>query len=209
MSNGKAWPREKRSIPVCELSEFAGSARGEGGAMAERKIGTGERRLAAREQPKRKPSFTETMQVGIVVRDLEATMRRYVEDYGIGPWDIYEFNPDKTKDLREYGQPVERSWRLATTMIGRVYWELIEPLDDKSVYAQFLAEKGEGVHHIAVAAADFDEAVAAQAKRGKELVLSGEFSGIKVAYLPTERDLGVLIEIFNGMPDVKQEPDAT
>jgi hypothetical protein len=29
------------------------------------------------------------------------------------------------KDLREYGQPVERSWRLAVTMVGKVMWELI------------------------------------------------------------------------------------
>jgi hypothetical protein len=48
-----------------------------------------------------------------------------------------------------------------------------------------------------------------EAKRGNDLVLSGELSGIKVAYLGTERDLGVIIEIFNGMPDVKQKPDAT
>jgi hypothetical protein len=27
------------------------------------------------------------------VRDLEAAMRTYVHDYGIGPWGIYEFNP--------------------------------------------------------------------------------------------------------------------
>lgn len=54
------------------------------------------------------------------------------------------------KDLREYGQPVERSWRLATAMVGRVQWELIQPLDGESIYAQFLAEKGKGVHHTSV-----------------------------------------------------------
>jgi len=86
--------------------------------------------------------FTETLQVGIVVRDLEATMRTYVDDYGIGPWEIYEFNPGNVKDLREYGEPIERSSRLAVTRVGRVMWELIEPLDDESVYARFLAEKG-------------------------------------------------------------------
>jgi hypothetical protein len=58
----------------------------------------------------RQPAFTETLQIGIVVRDLEATMRRYVDDYGIGPWEIYEFNPGNAKDLLEYGQPVERSF---------------------------------------------------------------------------------------------------
>jgi hypothetical protein len=34
----------------------------------------------------REPVFTETLQVAIVVRDLEAAMRTYVHDYGIGPW---------------------------------------------------------------------------------------------------------------------------
>ena len=60
----------------------------------------------------RDPVFTQTMQIGIVVRDLGATMRKYVDEYGIGPWKIYEFNPGNATDLREYGQPVKRSWRL-------------------------------------------------------------------------------------------------
>jgi methylmalonyl-CoA/ethylmalonyl-CoA epimerase len=114
----------------------------------------------------RGPAFTKTMQIGIVVRDLEATMKRYVDDYGIGPWEIVEFNAENANDLHEYGQPVERSWRLATTMIGEVQWELIEPLDNESVYARFLAEKDEGVHHVAVASPNFDDLVAEQAEKG-------------------------------------------
>jgi methylmalonyl-CoA/ethylmalonyl-CoA epimerase len=34
----------------------------------------------------REPVLNETVQLGIVVRDLEATVRRYEDDYGIGPW---------------------------------------------------------------------------------------------------------------------------
>jgi methylmalonyl-CoA/ethylmalonyl-CoA epimerase len=161
--------------------------------------------MKARHKPARSPAFTDTVQIGIVVRDLDATMRTFVDDYGIGPWKIYEFNPGNAEDLREDGRPVERSWRLAVTMVGKVMWELIEPLDKKSVYARFLAEKGEGVHHIAVAATNFDDLVAAQARRGRKLPLSGTFSGVKVAYLPTDRDLGVMIEIFNGTPKKKSK----
>ena len=166
----------------------------------------------SRYSPTREPVFAETMQIGIVVRDLDATLRRYVDDYGIGPWQVHEFDPETAKDMHEYGQPVGRSWRgavtrFATTMVGRVMWELIEPLDEDSVWARFLAEKGEGVHHIAVATPNFDEAVAEQAERGNDLVLSGTFSGVKLAYLPTDRDLGVITEIFSGMPDTEQEPN--
>jgi methylmalonyl-CoA/ethylmalonyl-CoA epimerase len=124
----------------------------------------------SRYSPTREAVFTETMQIGIVVRDLDATLRRYVDDYGIGPWQVHEFDPENAKDLHEYGQQVGRSGRgavtrFATTMVGRVMWELIEPLDEESVWARILAEKGEGVHHIAVATPNFDDAVAAQAKR--------------------------------------------
>jgi len=124
----------------------------------------------------REPVFNETLQLGIVVRDLEATMRRYVDDYGVGPWEVYEFDAGKAEDFREYGQPDERSWRLAVATVSQVQWELIEPLDEESVYARFLAEKGEGVHHVAVATPDFDETVA-QADRGNGMILSGEFGG--------------------------------
>jgi hypothetical protein len=40
----------------------------------------------------REPVFTEIMQIGIVVRDLEATVRRYVDDYGIGPWEFAQID---------------------------------------------------------------------------------------------------------------------
>jgi methylmalonyl-CoA/ethylmalonyl-CoA epimerase len=70
----------------------------------------------------------------------------------------------------------------------------------------FLAEKGEGVHHVAVATSNFDETVA-QADRGNGVILSGEFGGARVAYLGTDRDLGVIIEVFSGTPD--DHPDET
>ena len=69
--------------------------------------------------------------------------------------------------------------------------------------------EGRGVHHIAVASPKFDELVAAQTDRGKDLVLSGTFSGFKVAYLATEPELGVIVEIFNGPPDDDAKPNAT
>ena len=156
----------------------------------------------------RDPVFTETLQIAIVVRDLEAAMRTYVEEYGIGPWDVYEFNPDTVRNLQEDGKPVERSWRLALAQVGQVQWELIEPLDDDSIYARFLAEKGEGVHHIGVAAPSFDETVAAQAEKGNGVLLGGEYKGIDFAYLSTDRDLGVITEIFGGTPGADQKPDA-
>ena len=153
------------------------------------------------------PVFTETIQIAIVVRSLDAAMRTYVHDYG--PWEIYEFNPGNVANMREDGQSVERSWRLAISQVGHVQWELIEPLDEGSIYARFLAEKGEGVHHVGVAVADFQSTVAAQAERGNSVLLGGDYRGISFAYLATDRDIGVITEIFSGAPGEGQQPDAT
>ena len=148
----------------------------------------------------REPVFNETMQLGIVVRDLEATVRRYVDDYGISPWRFAQIDLGEANNYREHGQPAERSNRIAVATVGRVMWELIEPLDEDGIYARFLAEKGEGIHHVAVATPNFDETVA-RAERENKVILSCEFSGVDIAYLDTQRDLGVVLEVFSGTPD--------
>ena len=154
----------------------------------------------------RKPAFTDTMQIGIVVPDLDAAIKQFENEYGIGPWQVHQFAPGEVKQWREHGRIVEggAKTRFAAAVVGKVQWELIEPLDDTSIFARFLVEKGGGVHHIAVAATNYDELLAAEAKRGNNLAmeceLGGQFEGIKVAYLGTERDLGVILEVFNGIP---------
>lgn len=80
------------------------------------------------------------MHIGIVVRDLDATIRRHEDDYGIGPWQIHQFKPGEVKAWREHGQLAEPSTRFANAMVGRVQWELIQPLEDESIDARFLAE---------------------------------------------------------------------
>ncbi len=156
----------------------------------------------------REPAFTGTLQVALVVRDIDASMKRYVDDYGIGPWQIYEFNPGTVTDMREDGKPVERSWRLALTTVGDVMWELIEPREDGSIYARFLAEHGEGIHHTGVAVEDYGATLAAFEATGRKPLLSGEYNGITFAYLPTERELGMITEIFDAPPGLEQKPDA-
>jgi len=47
--------------------------------------------------------------------------------------------------------------RVAFAKIGDVEWELIQPLDDKSIYAEFLEKHGEGLHHVAFDVENFHE----------------------------------------------------
>ena len=157
----------------------------------------------------RDPVFNETMQVALVVDDIEATMRAYVEDYGIGPWDIYEFNPDTVSDLEKDGQPVACAWRLALAMVGGMQWELIQPLDDRSIYSDFLKAKGPGLHHVAVGSpTSYAETLESLTAKGHRVLLSGKYNGVTFAYLSTDDDMGVITEIFDWPEGTQQQPDA-
>ncbi len=46
-----------------------------------------------------------TMQVAMVVRDMEAAMKRHWDVFKIGPWDIYEFTPQKVQNYTYRGKP--------------------------------------------------------------------------------------------------------
>ena len=156
----------------------------------------------------REPVFNETKQIALVVHDLEATMRTYVHEYGIGPWDVYEFNQDTMTEMVKDGQPVECAFRIAVTMVGSVQWELIQPLDDRSMYADFLATKGEGLHHVAVGVPSYGEALDTLRAKGRRVLQGGVYNGVTFAYLSTDEDLGVITEVLDWPPGLEQQPDA-
>jgi hypothetical protein len=154
------------------------------------------------------PMFTETLQIALVVRDLDATMRAYVHEYGIGPWEIYEFNPGTVAGMTRDGEPAECSYKLAVTMVGSVQWELIQPLDDRSMYAEFLNTKGEGLHHVAVGVRDYRETLDTLTAKGRRVLQGGLYKGASFSYLSTDEDLGVITEIFDWPEGLEQTPDA-
>ena len=59
--------------------------------------------------PVRQPVFTDTMQIGMIVRDLDTTLERFIDDYGIGPWTVFEVTPEIATNLRHDGGPVRGS----------------------------------------------------------------------------------------------------
>jgi len=102
------------------------------------------------------PEFAEIGQIGIVVRDLEQAMAQYHRLLGWGPWDVYEYESPWLHDTEIHGRPVDYTFLGAETLVGSLIVELIQPLTGPSIYTEWLATKGEGLHHILVGwAGDF------------------------------------------------------
>lgn len=150
------------------------------------------------------------LQVAVVVKDLETSMKKYWDEWGIGPWSVYTFNPDTVKDMILRGKREDYAMRLALAQVGNVQWELIQPLDDKSIYAEFLKGHGEGLHHVALGVRSYDEAMKLAKEKGVSVIQGGTWFGFTYTYLDTRADLATIAEIYN-QPEGWQfpEPEAT
>ena len=147
--------------------------------------------------------FKEVLQVGLVVKDVDEAVRKYSEVSGIGPWEIHTMDNTNMRDTKVHGKNAEISMKLALTSVGNMQLELIEPLDEGNIYAEFLREHGEGLHHIACSVDDYDETISVLKGKGVDVLQEGEtLGGMGFAYLDTQDAMSCITEIYK-FPDKK------
>lgn len=137
-------------------------------------------------------------QVGFIVKDVEATARKYSEKFGLPmPTIIQTPGHDMAKTTLN-GQPSEATAKLAFFQTGQMTIELIQPDETPSVWREFLEKNGEGVHHVAFRVADTKAAEQALAKHGIKVEQQGLYvdgSGM-YSYVDSAPLLGVTIELL-------------
>jgi methylmalonyl-CoA/ethylmalonyl-CoA epimerase len=151
--------------------------------------------------------LTETNLICLVCPDRETAARRCVEELGIGPWEFYDFVPPGQKDDMIGGKPVPYTMRVAFAEVGAVGWAFLEPLTGPTIYAEFLARKGAGVHHAAFEhdGLDYDGAVGEFARRGLAVAQSGFFGG-RYCYFPTREAAHIIFELVDAAGGEMPEP---
>ena len=152
----------------------------------------------------------EVSQVAFVVENIEDGMDRFGGVLGLGPWEVYRFEPPTLRDTTLRGEAHEYSMILALSYAGETMVELIEPLTGPSIYTEHLDERGEGLHHVACFAFDDAEAVvSAFEAAGMPVLQNGVFGEVPYWYFDTADELnGVIFETAANL-DAMPEPDDT
>src|SRR5919201_1317582 len=91
--------------------------------------------------------------VGIAVRDLDAAYALFCDALSL--------------PLVKEGEVPARGVRAAMLSAGGSFLELVQPVDVQSPFANFLEERGEGLHHLAL----WSDDVEAQVKALRELAV--------------------------------------
>ena len=137
------------------------------------------------------------IQIAHVVRDIDKAMKYYWDVFGLGPWDVYTFQPGTVRDQMVRGKPADVTYLLAVTWRGGIQYELMQPVKGRSIYDEFLERKGEGLHHIKFYYKDCEAQLAKYRAMGIGVIQSGKIDNDVFYYLDTEKDLGYVIEIGN------------
>jgi catechol 2,3-dioxygenase-like lactoylglutathione lyase family enzyme len=141
-------------------------------------------------------------QVGFIVKDVEASARKYAAMFGLPTPPIIETPGFDKARTTVAGSPSEATAKLAFFQMGQLTIELIEPDEKPSVWRDFLEQNGEGVHHIAFRVDDTKTTEAALAGKGIKTQQQGLFvdgSGI-YTYVDSAAQLGVMVELLERFP---------
>ena len=128
--------------------------------------------------------------VGIVVHDLDESMRRY-EALGSGSWTTF----DAETPALYRGRETIVAARIAFARSGPIHLELVQPTKGEFTGSVFLAERGEGAYHLGYWVDDLDETMARAVALGHTIDVVSEQGGF--AYLGADSTSGLHMELVS------------
>ena len=122
--------------------------------------------------------------VAVVVRSIEDSLGLYRDLLGMPVEAVTDIPSDRV--------------RIAFLGVGESKVELVEPTDDTTGIARFLARQGEGFHHVCFEVGNLSEELTRLAIEGIELIDSAPRRGAEgpVAFLHPRSCHGVLVELI-------------
>ena len=149
-------------------------------------------------------------QIAWVTRDLEKSMKAWVENLKIGPWTVLTFTNQSLKYLKVDDKTVTEPFKflIGISWIGDMQLELIEPVYGPTIYEAFIQKHGEGLHHIKERIADdaMEGVVEGYRDQGIGVTQTGQFETDFHYYLDTESRLDFIYELGN-CPILQLTPD--
>lgn len=122
--------------------------------------------------------------IAIAVRNMEEALAFYQGALGLS--------------VERMEEMPERGIKVAFLALGETRIELIEPLHDHSEVSKFLAERGPGIHHLALRVKNVDQLSTHLTEQNVRMVYPASRAGAhqtKVNFVHPKSSLGALLEL--------------
>lgn len=127
--------------------------------------------------------------IGIAVKDAQKTIDFLSSVWNIGPPEVNDYYPKPEEMFHGEAFAV----KLVFVKFGPMTFELLQPLDDKSIWYKFIQEKGEGIHHVAYGVSNYDDLTKTFDQQGHKLLVAASFQGCRWCYYDTAPG-GIVVE---------------
>jgi methylmalonyl-CoA/ethylmalonyl-CoA epimerase len=134
-------------------------------------------------------------QIGIVVKSVDETIKYLGEKFGFGPFEVKYVD---FSTATYYGKTSGYRGKRGFFNMGPVQIELIELVDGKTIHADFLKEKGEGLHHLGFHVANLSDSKKNAAEAGFQVTqgfINSEGNGF--AYIDSDKVGGIIFELIS------------
>ena len=138
-----------------------------------------------------RPTDRSIFQNAWVVDDCEASCNKWINELGIGPFYVGDYDVDV--DYRGERQHLKMS--IAIAQAGPVQIELIQPNIDRCVYRDSVTKGSDGFHHMCVWTHDIDADTEYFQSLGYPVATQGTIGDIEFAYYDTRPLMGCMLEV--------------
>ena len=137
--------------------------------------------------------------IGVVYKDFSKVVEKVKDLYGMPNINIVEAIVEVNTNIKELTEPLKIKVGFAT--FGTTMIELFEPLDDNSIYSEFLETIPEGdIHHVGILVENIDEELKKWDSKGIKRIISGILPTNRFVYYDTREMFGYVTELLDNVP---------
>ncbi|GAG69661.1 unnamed protein product [marine sediment metagenome] len=140
--------------------------------------------------------------VGVVYKDFSKVVENIKDLYGMPKITIVEAIVEINTNIKELTKPLKI--KLGFARFGETMIELFEPLDENSIYSEFLESIPEGgIHHVGILVENIDEELEKWDSRGIKRIISGILPTNRFVYYDTREMFAYVTELLDNVPPPK------
>jgi hypothetical protein len=138
---------------------------------------------------------TTIMQICLVVKDAEATMRNFMDLFGIEKGVLKQIPPAEKSKTYYHGKEITTATKYYVFRMGDIVFELTQPDDSPSVWKEVLDKNGQGLCYLGVMVEDSTKVVDFLAKKGNPRIHHGGTPESNYSIVDTRESLGFLMNV--------------
>lgn len=138
---------------------------------------------------------TTFMQICLVVKDIEATMKQFMDLFGIEKGTLKQIPPASKSRTYYRGKEIDTTTKYYVFKMGNIVFELTQPDDSPSVWKEVLDQQGEGLCYLGLMVEDSAKVVQFLGEKGNPCIHHGGTPESNYNIVDTRKSLGVLLNV--------------